>query len=196
MPTESSNGGMVLNGGPLASTSSAVPQSVTSAPSNDAHQNKKPGFFVGCLLPLLVLLAIVIAFQVITNRPESQERQDNTATSAEPQKSEAELFDETMSADGWKVVTSGETYWRWPTEEEKSGASCGYYACSDVLISSKNGCPSGFYVKGDIMSGETPVDWTNEISAGVAPGEVVVVRLEDHQGIGTAFRISEIQCMG
>lgn len=58
--------------GPLApetpaNTQGAVPTNPTPQP-----EKKKPGFFVGCLVPLLVLLALVIVFQFMNNTPEAQ----------------------------------------------------------------------------------------------------------------------------
>lgn len=180
-----------------------IPAFTEAEPTLTKKPKKKSGTLPGVLIGLLIVGGISLFAYQSVDSPQTQERSTQSRSTTQPppppsapEKTFAELFDEGMVSDGWKVVASGETHMRWPTDEEKAGASCGYYRCADVLISSRSGCSGGFYVKADLLSNETPVGWTNEISASAAAGEVVVVRLEDHQGIGTGFRISEIHCMG
>lgn len=150
----------------------------------------------GLVLSLAAVVSASIFYSSLPDMPDSSEVSNESAqSSAPPQKSAAEQFDDAMEADGYTVVDSGENYFRWLNEEEKANSSCGYVACTFGVIYSKNGC-SSFYVKADLISGGTPVGWTNEMTASARPDEAITFELNDHQGIADSYRISEIRCMG
>lgn len=129
---------------------------------------------------------------------------DSEATTASPSAkpqptsaaSEEDMRDRFFESEGWAVAEHGETYVRFATAEDyaASGGSCGYYDCLDVILFSQSGCPTGFYVRADILAGGTPVDWTNGFSPSALAGETVVLRLEDVGGMGDSFRLSEVTC--
>lgn len=129
---------------------------------------------------------------VVTERPTPSAR-PTTQRPVETQ-SPAEFRDEFMQEEGYLVFESGETYFRFLTDEEDAQNPCGYYDCIDGVIYSFSGCSGGFYVKADILSNDLPVGWTNEMTASAQSDEHVWVRLEDHRSIGDAFRITEINC--
>lgn len=112
-----------------------------------------------------------------------------------PKLSVAEQTDQDMRAQGYNVIVSGDLYFRWLTADEKAGSSCGYVSCVHGIISTVTACPTGFYVRGDILSSGTPVGWTNQMTASARANETIVFTLEDYQGIGDSFRISELYCM-
>lgn len=150
----------------------------------------------GLVLSLAAVAAASLFYSSLPEVPDSSETSiESNQSAAPPQKSAAEQFDDTMEADGYTVVDSGENYFRWLNEEEKANSSCGYVACTFGVIYSKNGC-SSFYVKADLISGGTPVGWTNEMTASARPGEAITFELNDYQGIADSYRISEIRCMG
>lgn len=111
-----------------------------------------------------------------------------------PTRTQAQERDDNMERDGYEVYDHGETYFRFVTDEESAQNPCDRYRCVDGIILSVSGCPSGFYVKGDILSNGVPVGWTNEWTASAQPHEHIWVRLEDYQGIGDEIRITEITC--
>lgn len=165
----------------------------------------KPKRSLGCGGWFAVIAAIAVVIVIIgmaTNNSASTSRSSDTsgppaAQNTNPPEPPAEQqLDESMVEQGWAVVDSGDTYFRFFTEEEMANSSCGHWSCTWVVITSVSGCSSGFYVKADILAGETPVSWTNERSASAKPEESVVVMLEDHQDAGDSFRISEISCVG
>lgn len=131
-----------------------------------------------------------------TDQEAAPEPEPTQEPAPQPALSAAEQQDQSMTDQGWATVVSGDTYYRFLTDEEKANSSCGSWTCVWVVVVSMSGCPSGFYVKADILSGETPVSWTNEISASAQPGESVVVQLNDVRGVGNVFRVSELNCMG
>lgn len=104
--------------------------------------------------------------------------------------------DEVMVQQGWIVVVSNDTYYRYFTDEERASSSCGYSKCSWVVVASDSGCNGGFYIRADILSNGTPVDWTNTISPSARPGEPVVATLNFASQNGDAIRVSEINCTG
>lgn len=160
----------------------------------------KKGIGCGGWLAIIAFIAfILVVILTVTNDRSSTTSQSSSTSDPQntvpPEKSAEQSRDDAMTEQGWAVAVSGDTYYRFLTDEERADASCGHWTCTWVVLRSESGCSGGFYVKGDIVSGETPVGWTNEVSASAKPGENVVVQLEDHQGLGDAFRVSEINCL-
>lgn len=103
----------------------------------------------------------------------------------------SEERDAAAASDGWMVLESGNVYAK---AAEPGSFTCGYFTCLWYSVQSFSGCPGGVYLKADILSSGTAVGWTNAVSPSIKPGETVAVKLEDAQGIGDMFRISEANC--
>lgn len=58
--------------GPLAPDAPANARKAPPANLNPPVAKKKPGFFVGCLVPVLVVLALLTVFVVMSNTPDAQ----------------------------------------------------------------------------------------------------------------------------
>lgn len=148
---------------------------------------------IGCFGVFMIIISIVIAIVIITNIAAQSGDDGSADTDVVPQKSAAQKQDETAVAEGWQVGVSGDIYLK---AAEAGSFTCGTYDCLWYTVTSVHGCSGGVYVKADIMSNGVAVGWTNVISASVAPRESVAIQIEDHQGIGDAFRIAETNCMG
>lgn len=191
----------------------ALAKSITTDPVVQTKKMSGWGKFLIGVVVVAVLWGFVVAIQAGTDaalsnaasRSEGSNelplKEDDTETVIEekkpepapappPRKTEAELFDESAKAAGFKVFRSGEIYL-----DVAEGGTCGYYPCIDYVILSRSACHSGFYVRANITSGGVPIGWTNEITASVQANNPIIVRLQDHIG-GDQVQITEISCMG
>lgn len=175
--------------------------------TTEAFPAKKKGsgatLWIGAFVVVVIVTGIFAAMngpsssETPVTDPQASESVAETEVPPEPTKSAEQILDTSVVAQGFTTVTSGDTYFRYLTDAEMAdGRSCGYSRCTWVVIYSHNGCSGGYYVKADILSGDVGVGWTNEISSGAPAGGTVVVQLDDHQGVGETFRVSEINCMG
>lgn len=174
------------------STSQSLAQAPHQAPGPPAKSR------IGCFGVFLIIMAIVIAIVVLVNinRVNSSNDADQGASSdgsTTSQVTAAEKKDANARADGWQVAVSGDIYIK---AAEPGTFTCGMFNCLWYGVHSVSGCSGGAYLKADIMSDGRAVGWTKAISASIMPGEAVSVKLEDVEGLGNQFRVSEAHCMG
>lgn len=100
-----------------------------------------------------------------------------------------------MRDEGYVQWENSGVYYRYLTEEERAGLSCDFGACAWVMVASAAGCADGYYIQIDLMSGGTPIEWTNGISPSQRPGEAVRLELNWLVDEIDSLRVSEITCM-
>lgn len=108
-----------------------------------------------------------------------------------PPKSPAQTRDSTAKARGFTVLESGNLY----VKSRPLGTfTCDYGSCLEYELWSVSGCPGGAYVRADIMSNRTAIDWTNEVTPSIRAGETVRFTLTSLTPGADAFRLSEVSC--
>ncbi|MFF2633487.1 hypothetical protein ACFVR6_11445 [Microbacterium sp. NPDC058021] len=165
-----------------------------------AAYSKRRRALAWCFLVLAIgaiAVAVVLGSQTRDDEAAPRDRASEPATQNDvvadpPPKTPAQRLDEAAAAEGWQVVESGELYIK---AAEPDTFTCGSYPCLWYTVQSTSGCESGVYVKADIMHDGHAVAWTNAITPSISGGEAVSVMLEDVQGVGSQFRLSEVSCM-
>lgn len=187
---------------PVAAPAAAprVAPAPTYAGTVAPEKKRKIGCFGITIIVLLIVVAIIVIVNVAANADKTQSAPSSTTSGSssaesapvESVVSAAQQRDEEARDQGWEVAVSGELYVR---ARDTDDFTCGYFACIWYEIKSTSGCPNGVYLRADIASSGRAVGWTNAISASIPPGETVDVELQDAQGLGNQFRVTEANCM-
>lgn len=172
--------------------------SQTTTTAQPPSQPRKSGA-IWTILPIVFVTLCVCAYlgyQGSKPSANSESSQGSTTASGStadkaPVVSETDQRDAAATSEGWKVVQSGELYVK---AADAGSFTCDHYKCLWYQVQSMSGCPGGVYIKADIVSNGTAVGWTNAFSPSIKPGETVAVKLEDIEGTGDAFRLSEANC--
>lgn len=172
-------------------------------PASKAGKNKG---FKTTLVALVTLIVLIIVVQVgIHSSDETADTKSASSVPASastpaappapviPQKSAAEVEDDSMEAQGFRAAVSGELYVR---ALNTSDFTCGYSPCLYYEVVTIPGCPNGVYVAASVETADgVSVGMANDITAGLRPRQSALVNLEDYQGTGGRFRITDVNCM-
>ncbi|SFR62987.1 hypothetical protein SAMN04488591_2571 [Microbacterium azadirachtae] len=99
-----------------------------------------------------------------------------------------------MEQQGFRTWQTGEL---WIKAAEAGSFTCDSGTrCLWYTLASYHDCPSGFYVKADVLNvNGVAIGWTNEITASVAAKKAVAFQLRTPLDAST-IRPTEIRCMG
>lgn len=63
-----------------------------------------------------------------------------------------------------------------------------------LLVVTLDGCPTALYAEAAIMSSETQIGMTNELTTTLAPLEQAALTFRDHTGDGDSFKLTKTSC--
>jgi len=73
--------------------------------------------------------------------------------------------------------------------------ACDYFSCSQLIVLTRDGCPTGLYVEANFKSNGTVVDYGNDALGSLDPGESAILTLtstSEYGGLTTV--ITEVNC--
>lgn len=141
-----------------------------------------------------VLIAVILRLSEI-REVERQSQAAAQSKAASAASVEAALADDDWIPAGMKDFGGGVA-----VKHTKSATECAEYddRCVVVTVHSRWGCSGGVYVEVSYYdSDDVVVDWTNEITASLRPGDTgkAVLGTPSGQDI-TKYRVAEVSCLG
>ena len=134
------------------------------------------------------MVAVLVA-SLSACSPQASETKSNLEAATEALK---KGMDDTAIAGGFLIAEPAELYYKVMSPDL---FQCGDVPCGQVQVYSVSGCPSGYIVNVSLVdNGGNIAGSTLGTSGPAGPFEMVEVRFENPNSIGSSYRVSSVSC--